>query len=94
MDKEHQEQFVDVAVVTTSGTYPESGFDKTPSHQKVSVQLSKAARELNLASTDGWVARAGGNEIDPTKSYLDNGISGEILIDWGPRQGGGGAVRE
>ena len=94
MAKGGQEPFVEVAVVTTSGTYPESGFDKTPSHQKVSVQLGKAAKKLKLTSTDGWVARVAGNEVDPTKSYLDNNLSGETLIDWGPRQGGGGISGE
>jgi hypothetical protein len=32
----------------------------------------------------------GGNTIDPTKSYADNGLKGSVKLDWGPKEGGGG----
>ena len=28
--------------------------------------------------------------LDPDRSYAENGLSGEIEIDWGPSEGGGG----
>ena len=87
METEH---FVEVAVVTTSGTYPSSGYNKVPSHQKVRVELEKAAKELKITSTDDWIAKVRGKDIDVEKSYTDNGLSGEFFIDWGPRHGGGG----
>ena len=87
-----KEQFVEVAVVTTSGTYPTSGHDKVPAHQKVRVDLEKAAKALKITSTDGWIAQVNGKEINVEKSYLENGLSGEFFIDWGPRRGGGGSV--
>jgi len=89
-----KEQFVEVAVVTTSGTYPSRGHARVPAHQKVRVELEKAAKELKITSTDGWIARVGSKEIDVDKSYLDNALSGEFFIDWGPRQGGGGTIDE
>ena len=90
MEKEQKEQFIEIAVVTTSGTYPSEGYNRTPTHQKVRVELEKAAKELKITSTDGWFAEVGGKEIDVEKSYLDNGLSGKIFINWGPRHGGGG----
>jgi hypothetical protein len=93
MTQEHnrpEERFVEVTVVTTSGTWPSSGAEQVPIHQKVRVQLEKAARYLEITNTDGWIATVGGREIDIEKSYLDNQLSGTVVIDFGPRQGGGG----
>ncbi|MRR05458.1 MAG: hypothetical protein EG828_00710 [Deltaproteobacteria bacterium] len=86
----HGENFVQVAVVTTSGSYPAEGYDKTPANQKVKIFLAEAARELKIADISGWVARVGNKEINPELSYEDNGLSGEIDIDFGPRESGGG----
>ena len=33
---------------------------------------------------------SGKRQIDPARSYLDNGLSGTVEIDWGPSEGGGG----
>jgi len=82
---------VDVVILTTSGSYPSTGTDSVPSHQKVRQQLKKAAQALGLVDTDTWVAKVGGREIDPEKSYIDNGLTGSVRIDFGPREGGGGA---
>lgn len=82
--------FIEVAVSTTSGFYPSEGYERVPAHQKISVQLDKAAKALNLAATDGWVASVNKNPIRPDLSYEKNGLSGTIEIDWGPHEGGGG----
>lgn len=88
------EKKVRVAVGTTSGFYPAEGFDEVPPNQKVDVQLKKAAKALNITDTSGWVATVteptGKRAIDPSRSYADNGLSGEVTIDWGPSEGGGG----
>lgn len=86
-----QENFVEVVVLTTSGTYPATGTERVPANQKVRQQLRKAAKELGLTDTDAWVAKVNGQEIDPEKSYDDNHLTGSVRIDWGPREGGGGA---
>lgn len=88
---DRSDNFVEVVVLTTSGTYPASGTDRVPANQKVRQQLRKAANELGLTDTDAWVAKVGGREIDPEKSYVDNQLTGTVRIDWGPREGGGGA---
>lgn len=81
---------VDVAVVTTSGRYPQTGTDSVPGSQPVDVELKKAVKALHIVDTTNWVARVGGTEIDLTKSYDDNHLSGMVTIDYGPREGGGG----
>lgn len=87
---ERQEKFVEVRVVTTSGIFPESGFDRVPEHQIVDVILKKAAHHLNITNTDGWIAVVDGRKIDITKSYRDNALTGRVEIDWGPDHGAGG----
>lgn len=82
--------FVEVAVVTTSGSYPKNGFERTPIRQKISVILKKAANKLGITDTSDWVATVGEGEVNADSSYLDNGLSGEVEIDYGPREGGGG----
>jgi hypothetical protein len=84
------ENFVEVAVVTTSGSYPKNGFERTPIRQKISVILKKAANKLEITDTTDWVATVGEQEVNPDSSYLDSGLTGEVEIDYGPREGGGG----
>jgi hypothetical protein len=90
-DKDKPENHVLVAVATTSGSWPKEGFETVPSHQKVSVFLKKAVAKLEIVSTDGWVAKVDNKEIDIEKSYLENHLTGQITIDYGPKEGGGGS---
>lgn len=93
-EKPPQEQFVEVSISTTAGFYPAEGFERVPVHQKVSVLLEKAKKELAIKDVAGWIATvtdgSGKRPIDPARSYLDNGVSGTVEIDWGPSEGGGG----
>ena len=90
LDKE----MVEVSISTTAGFYPVEGYSQVHSHEKVEFELEKAQLELQIKSTDDWVAQvtesAGMREIDPNKTYTENGLFGKIDIDWGPREGGGG----
>jgi hypothetical protein len=90
-DKDKPENHVFVAVITTSGSWPAEGFEKVPNHQKVSIFLKKSVNELKLVSTDGWVAKVGINVIDVEKTYLESNLTGEVTIDFGPPEGGGGS---
>jgi hypothetical protein len=80
-----------VAVVTTSGTFPAQGFDEVPANQPVKVELARTARELHLTNTDGWVATVAGRALDVEKSYVDNHLTGQVEVQWGPPVGGGGS---
>ncbi|MBI1945014.1 MAG: hypothetical protein HYS27_04920 [Deltaproteobacteria bacterium] len=90
MTNKDSDNFIFVAVITTSGAYPQEGFDRTPAHQPVRIQLERAARELNIADTSGWVAQVAGRTIDPNKNYIENGLTGEVTIDFFRPEGGGG----
>jgi hypothetical protein len=89
-EKEKPENHVEVAVVTTSGSWPDEGFEGTPSNQKVKIVLKKAVDKLHIVSTEKWVAKVNGREVNPDLSYEENHLSGKITIDYGPREGGGG----
>jgi hypothetical protein len=84
------EKKIEVAVHTTAGRYPASGDDSTPVHQKIRVMLEKAAKALNITNIDEWIARVDGKEVDPNTTYLGNGLHGNVVIDFGPRESGGG----
>ena len=88
---EKNEHHVHVAVLTTSGRWPTAGFEKVPMEEKVHHLLKQAAHKLELASTDDWIATVGAHVLDVAESFGKNGLStGEVLIDFGPRHGGGG----
>ncbi len=82
-----------VAVVTTSGRWPTTGFDTVPENQKIKHVLQEATKHLHLAGTEGWIATVGNQTLNPDESFAGQGFtSGQILIDFGPRQGGGGCA--
>lgn len=84
---------VEVAVLTTSGRWPAApGFEEVPRMQKVQVSLEKAARELHLTSTAGWIATVDGKEINPALSFEENGLGPKVVIDFHPRASGGGCT--
>jgi hypothetical protein len=93
-EKPHENQFVELSISTTAGFYPMEGFERVPVHQKISVLLSKAQKELKITDVAGWITTftdgSGKRQIDAERSYLDNGLSGKVEIDWGPSEGGGG----
>jgi hypothetical protein len=83
--------FAEISVqITAAG----SGFNRVSADQKVEVELGKAKHELKIKDTAGWVATvigpAGKRELDVSKSYAENNLSGKVEIDWGPKEGGGG----
>lgn len=92
-EKQHeqkQEQHIEVAVVTTSGSFPAEGFDTVPIHQKVRVQLKKAVDKFGITDTSNWIAVVGERELNVELSYLENDLHSQVEIDYGPREGGGG----
>lgn len=89
---DHHASHLGVAVLTTSGRWPTTGFERESVNQKVRHVLREAARHLDLAGTDDWIATVGATTLNVDDSFRANGFTrGEILIDFGPRQGGGGA---
>jgi hypothetical protein len=90
MSQEH-ENHIGVAVLTTSGRWPTAGFEKAALNEKVRHVLQQAARALNIAGTEDWIATVGTQTLNVDESFRANGFAGgEVQIDFGPRQGGGG----
>ena len=79
-----------VAVLTTAGSFPNDGFDDLPEQQPIKVELERAAKQLNITSTTGWIATASGRELNIDQSYLANQLAGKVEINYGPRETGGG----
>lgn len=80
-----------VTVFTTSGTYPAQGAVKVDASEPISTVLARAAKKLKLTDTTGWVVQVGGNDINPALSFAQAGLSGDVDLEWGAREGGGGA---
>lgn len=90
MNTEKKENHLQVEVVTTSGSWPKEGYETIPSHQKVKIVLKQAVDSIQIVSTDKWVAKVKGREINPEINFEENNLSGTITIDFGPSEGGGG----
>ena len=89
-EEKHPHEKVHVRVITTSGSYPKEGFELVPATEIVQEILKRAAHELKLTDTSGWVAMVDGREINPASTYVQNNLHGHVKIDFGPREGGGG----
>lgn len=83
---------VDVAIITTAGSFPEEGYERLPASQPVKDQLARAAKALRIKDISDWVATVGSRELDVSQSYAALGLSGRIDITYGKREGGGGGV--
>lgn len=81
---------VAVRVLTTSGSYPTKGYESVPASEAVIEILKRAAAALGIANTSEWVAKIEGDEIDPSQTYAALHLHGEVKIDFGKREAGGG----
>jgi len=84
-------EFMEVTVFTTSGTFPEEGVLRVPPVTVVKQVLARAAAKLGLTDTTDWIVTVGGRDINPDRSFTQNGLTGRVELEWGPREGGGGA---
>jgi hypothetical protein len=93
MSHEHEQKHdhhVEVRVITTAGTFPAEGYEKEPATQHVEAILKRAAHELHLVDTSNWIARCNGVDLQPHRSYAENGLKGRVDLDYGPPERGGG----
>lgn len=80
-----------VTVFTTSGTFPAQGSMRVDADELISAVLARAAKKLKLTATTGWVVQVGGNDVNTSLTFAQAGLSGEVDLEWGAREGGGGA---
>lgn len=84
-------QKVLVTVVTTAGTFPAEGFKRYASSTVITEILAAAKRKLKITDTDTWIVTVGGKDVEVTLTLAQAGLSGEVVLEWGAREGGGGA---
>lgn len=93
MDKEAQKsekQEINVRVITSSGHYPEHGHEKVPLTELVKDILARAAASLGIVDAAQWVANVNSAPVDVSKTYDQLDLYGEVKIDYGRSEGGGG----
>jgi len=89
--KADRAQKVLVTVVTTAGTFPAEGFKRYPASTVIAEILADAKRKLKITDTDTWIVTVGGKDVDVNLTLAQAGLAGEAVLEWGAREGGGGA---
>jgi hypothetical protein len=84
-------QKVLVTVVTTAGTFPAEGFKRYPASTVIAEILADAKRKLKITDTDTWIVTVAGKDVDVNLTLAEAGLVGEAVLEWGAREGGGGA---
>ncbi len=91
-DKEQGQKHLKVRVITPSGIYPDDDdWRQVKASDPVAEILEKAAKKLKLTDVSDWVAFVGSQPITIPSSFEQNGLSGEVEIEWHKPEGGGGA---
>jgi hypothetical protein len=80
-----------VTVVTTAGTFPAEGAKRYPASTPIAEVLADAARKLQITDTETWIVTVAGRDVNATLTFAEAGLSGEVALEWGAREGGGGA---
>ncbi|HQS17735.1 hypothetical protein [Reyranella sp.] len=80
-----------VTVVTTAGTFPAEGAKRYSASTPIADVLADAARKLSITDTETWIVTVAGSDVNPTLTFAQAGLSGEVALEWGAREGGGGA---
>ncbi len=80
-----------VTVVTTAGTFPAEGAKRYPASTPIAEVLADAARKLKITDTETWIVTVAGRDVNATLTFAEAGLSGEVALEWGAREGGGGA---
>lgn len=89
-DDKHQAHTINVRVVTSSGHYPKHGHEKVPVEEPIQAILNRAANQLEIVDSSSWVATINGAVVQATMTYQQLKLHGEVVIDWGRHEGGGG----
>jgi hypothetical protein len=79
------------AVITPVGTYPgDELFQRVLPGDRISAVLSRAATELKITNTDGWVVVVDDRDIDPNQTFHEAGLRCVVEIEYHKPEGGGG----
>ncbi|MBY5667382.1 hypothetical protein HFO33_34270 [Rhizobium leguminosarum] len=86
----HGAEKITVAVFTTSGTFPAQGVLRVKTSTVISDVLVQAAASLSLADTSGWVVSVNGQTVNQSQTFEQAGLHGDVELEWGAPEGGGG----
>jgi hypothetical protein len=89
--KEAHPDKIMVVVVTTAGVFPAEGAKRYLESAPISTALDDAKRKLNITAAPDWVVVIDNRDVNPALTFKQAGLSGSVKIEWGPREGGGGA---
>lgn len=89
--KDAHPETVIVTVVTTAGTYPAEGAKRYPTSTRIGDVLVEAARKLDIRDSSTWIVTVAGRDVNPAFTFSQAHLTGNIALEWGPREGGGGA---
>jgi hypothetical protein len=89
---ENGEKPLGVAVITTSGTFPnDDDYRRASEGEKIETILKAAADKLGLTNTGDWIALVDEREINPNKTFKEESLHCVVDIEWHKREGGGGS---
>ena len=89
--KDTHSDVVLITVVTTAGTFPAEGVKRYPTSTPIATVLAQAGEKLRLTDTAGWIVTTANRDIDQHLTFAQAGLAGTVVLEWGPREGGGGA---
>lgn len=89
--KEAHPETVLVTVVTTAGTFPIEGAKRYPVTTQIATVLAEAARKLGIRDSATWIVTVAGSDVSPGLTFAQAHLMGNVALEWGPREGGGGA---
>lgn len=88
---EHPDKVL-VSVVTTAGVFPAEGSARYSVTTTISAVLADAKASLRIAQVPSdWVVMVGSADVNPAMTFAQAHLLGLVKIEWGPREGGGGA---
>ncbi len=79
-----------VVVTTTAGVFPPEGAKRYPATEMIAKVLALAAGKLDIKDTTGWTVTVGGRDVNPSLTFAQAGLAGEVDLEWGAPEGGGG----
>ncbi|MCJ2086728.1 hypothetical protein MKK88_12095 [Methylobacterium sp. E-005] len=82
-----------VTIQTLSGIFPAEGALRVEGSELISDVLVRAAKKLQIVDTTGYVLtdeRDEKREIAASLTFAQAGLSGTVVLNWMPREGGGG----
>jgi len=90
-EEKHPDKIL-VTVVTTAGVFPPEGVARYPATMLISAVLAEAKVELKIPEIPAdWVVTHDNADLSPNQTFAQAHLSGCVKLEWGPREGGGGA---